>query len=204
MSDLFSRLTYKDDKINTSRKEAFKASILANTPPKDLISKLKNLEKLQSEDKKIVEFMKNCRKDKYKTYSIVDNKLYNGGNIVVPDSLINDLILETHEIYGHIGAKKVFELLYEAFYYKKFRNKCNQLIKVCKNCQYNKHNQKGSFVELETIETTAPHQILSMDFYGPLPASTGGCTYLLVTIDAFSKFVVLYPVVRATSQIVAK
>ena len=165
---------------------------------------LKNIKLSQKEDDKINQIIENCKNTNYKTYKYEKEILYKNGNIMVPDNIINDLILETHEIYGHVGAKKVFEILNEAFYYKKLRNKCNQLIKKCENCQYNKHNQQGSYVQLQTIETKAPNQIMSMDFYGPLPISTSKCTYLLVTIDAFSKFVVLYPIVKATTATVIK
>lgn len=118
---------------------------------------------------------------------------------MVPETIIDKLIKETHEIYGHVGIKKTFSLLNEAFFYKKLKNKCNQIIKKCENCQYDKHNQKGSFTELKTIETEKPNELMSMDFYGPLPISNAGCAYLLVTMDAFSKYVVLYPIVKATT-----
>ena len=47
-----------------------------------------------------------------------------------------------------------------------------------------------------------PNEILSIDFYGPLPASKGGFKYILSTIDAFSKYVVLYPLRRANTKAV--
>lgn len=83
---------------------------------------------------------------------------------------------------------------------KKLKNKVNQILKSCNNCQYNKYSQNGNFAELQTIETNAPNEILSMDFYGPLPESTARCKHLLVTIDTFSKFVKLYSMVKAKAK----
>ena len=40
----------------------------------------------------------------------------------------------------------------------------------------------------------------SIDFYRPLPASKDGLKYILSTIDAFSKYVVLYPLRRANTK----
>ena len=57
---------------------------------------------------------------------------------------------------------------------------------------------------MQSITAKAPREIMSMDFIGPLPVSTARCTYLLVTIDAFSKYVVLYPIVKATTATVIK
>lgn len=45
---------------------------------------------------------------------------------------------------------------------------------------------------------------MSLDFYGPLPISTAKCAHILVTIDAFSKYVVLYPIVKANTATVIK
>ena len=123
---------------------------------------------------------------------------------MIPERIIRDLIIETHEIYGHIGSKKLFMMLNENFYYKKFRNKINQIIKSCKNCQFNKHLQCGNFTEMQTIETSAPNELLSIAFYGPLTISTAKCAHILVTIDAFSEYVGLYPIVNASTKTVIK
>ena len=43
-----------------------------------------------------------------------------------------------------------------------------------------------------------------MDLYGPLPKGLRGNRYLLVTIDVFSKYTMLYPVQKATARYIAK
>lgn len=52
---------------------------------------------------------------------------------------------------------------------------------------------------MQNLTPTEPGEILSIDFYGPLPTARAGMKYILVTIDAFTKFVKLYPMVRATA-----
>lgn len=47
-----------------------------------------------------------------------------------------------------------------------------------------------------------PNDLLCLDLMGPLPKSRGGVQYLLVTIDAFSKYVRLYALKRATTTII--
>ena len=47
-----------------------------------------------------------------------------------------------------------------------------------------------------------PNEILLIDFYGPLPSSKGGFKYILSNIDAFSKFLVMYPLRRANTKAV--
>jgi hypothetical protein len=49
-----------------------------------------------------------------------------------------------------------------------------------------------------------PGDLVTVDYYGPLPASRSRVTYIFVVIDAFSKFVRLYPLCRARAKISAK
>ena len=47
-----------------------------------------------------------------------------------------------------------------------------------------------------------PGKLVTVDFYGPIPKSIAGVQYIFVLIDAFSKYVRLYPVKRATTRII--
>jgi hypothetical protein len=49
-----------------------------------------------------------------------------------------------------------------------------------------------------------PGNLVTVDYYGPLPASRSRVTYIFVAIDAFSKFVRMYPVCRTQAKISAK
>lgn len=42
-------------------------------------------------------------------------------------------------------------------------------------------------------------ELVSVDYYGPLPVSTGGIKYLFVVVDNFTKYVKLYAIRRATT-----
>ena len=52
---------------------------------------------------------------------------------------------------------------------------------------------------MQTILVNKPNEILSTDFYGPLPTSVGGVKYILSTIDVFSKYVEIYKIKRANT-----
>lgn len=92
------------------------ADILVQKPSKKLIQNLKNITQLQQKDEKILKIINNCKISKYKTFTFKDNILYKNNNIVIPKSLIKNLIIETQEIYGHIDTRKTFELLNKSFY----------------------------------------------------------------------------------------
>ena len=57
---------------------------------------------------------------------------------------------------------------------------------------------------MKNYQPERPNEILSIDFYGSLSASKGGFKYILPTIDAISKYVVLYPLRRANTKAVIR
>lgn len=50
------------------------------------------------------------------------------------------------------------------------------------------------------IVANKPCDLVAIDFYGPLPRSSGGVQYILLALDIFSKYVCLYPMRNATTQ----
>ena len=71
-------------------------------------------------------------------------------------------------------------------------------------CQRSKTTTRPSKALMQNILPEKPGELLSVDFYGPLPTSTGGVKHIFVTTDAFSKLVCLYPIKRATTTIIIK
>lgn len=110
------------------------------------------------------------------------------------------VIDEFHDMYGHIGPLKCFRMLNESFYYPKFAKTIRQMISSYPSCQLNKVANQTCFSEMRNVTPSKPGELLSIDFYGPLPATRGGFKYILSTIDTFRKLVKLYPMRRATTR----
>ncbi|KAF4519292.1 hypothetical protein B566_EDAN017922 [Ephemera danica] len=53
---------------------------------------------------------------------------------------------------------------------------------------------------MQPVLPSAPHELIALDLYGALPRSRGGVMYILVLIDVFTKFLVLYALKRATTR----
>lgn len=81
------------------------ATILTAKPSDKLLNSLKNIDQLQQEDEKISKIIKNCQKSKYKTFELIDNTLFKNGKLVVPNSIIDLLITEIHNIYMLVQKK---------------------------------------------------------------------------------------------------
>ena len=137
-------------------------------------------------------------------YSIYNSTLYKEtrGNIraIIPVGVSSKIIAECHEIYGHIGSRKCYRLLCEDFYCPHLYRTIRKQISTCVSCQKNKVYVQGSYAEMQNILPTRPGELVSLDFYGPLPAGKYGLKYIFAIIDLFSKFTRLYPLRKTTTD----
>lgn len=68
---------------------------------------------------------------------------------------------------------------------------------VCKACKPTNEIQRSPMGKFR--ETSRPWELIYIDFIGPLPHSKSGFTYMLVVVDAFTKFVYIHPLRKATT-----
>lgn len=73
------------------------------------------------------------------------------------------------------------------------RHRIKQIIRGCDVCQKTKFPNRYLEGRLQSIVDEHPGNLVTVNYYGPLPAGRGKVSYILVIIDAFSKFVKLYP-----------
>lgn len=170
----------------------------------EIISELKNLNHLQREDNEIMELMRKSRsKLKFKEESGV---IYVGSQdedrwrVAIPRCLVMLLLKSVHERLGHAGGYKMFEYLERLFRWKYMRRDIKNFVRQCDLCQrtkYINYKMEGSF---QWVKANRPNEFVAVDFYGPLPASTAGVSYIFVVQDLFSKLVTLYPIKRANTK----
>lgn len=181
-------------------------------PNKNLVREFKRLRECQSEDDFCVFVNKNLAKgveNAKNKYRIVNGYLCKSNafrdKIILPNALVKDFVREVHYAYGHVGPNKVFKLITEQFFAPKLRKLVHEYLRACDDCQRNKHLTIKYHDLMQPILVNMPNELLSIDFYGPLPTSTGGVKYLLTTIDVFSKFVVIYAIKKAnTASVINK
>ena len=81
----------------------------------------------------------------------------------------------------------------EFFYYPKLAKKDRQHVSSFDSCQRNKVINQTCISEMQNYLSKKLNKHLCIDFLGPLSWSKRGFKYILFIIDAFSKYVVLYP-----------
>lgn len=169
---------------------------------------LKRLEHLQRSDEEVNALLENCQDHSAgNTYKIHHNLLFYRGlqdenwRVVIPGCLVKTLVKSIHEKLGHMGSYKTFQYINSYFYWKKMREFIKKYTQSCDLCQRVKTLNYSMQGEYQRVMADRPNDLVTIDFYGPLPRSVGGVQYLLVAIDAFSKYVVLYPIKRATTLV---
>ena len=126
------------------------------------------------------------------------NKLHLGSNgilyrktcqreqVVLPLHLRKTIFKELHEEMGHLGAERVYNLAIARFYSPNMKNDITHYVtKVCR-CLKQKPPAVKQREPLHPIITTAPFQMVSVDFLH-LEPSAGGYQYILVVMDHFTR-----------------
>ena len=203
-ADLLSR-NYEDYEL--SKKDDF-VSIMAvfmAEPDSNLVKKMKNFKNLQKEDLILSKIVTKIHTSKYANrYTILNGILIKKAGklqkIILPAELAKELVMELHNMYCHVGARKIFRMINDEFFVRNLRRKVQQWLHTCDVCQRVKYHQITGDAPLQAIIPEKPNELLSIDFLGPLANAAMGFKHILVCIDVFSKYVTLYPLKRATTE----
>lgn len=77
---------------------------------------------------------------------------------------------------------------------KKFVNGCD----LCQRVKSINYSMTGAFGNVIVEE---PNDTVAIDFFAPLPQSSGGVRYIFVLLDIFSKLVTLFAIKRETTEV---
>lgn len=123
--------------------------------------------------------------------------------IVVPTRLQTRLVWIVHsdKRNGHPGEENTLKLVQELYYWPNMSKDIKEVVKRCATCLRTRKRQQHGKVQLEQMTRGyTPWEIIHVDLIGPFTRSTKGNAYIMVTIDSFSKFVLLYAIERKSSE----
>lgn len=123
--------------------------------------------------------------------------------LCIPNKMAESVIRLYHESAGHFGIYKVWCALRADIWMRHLHRETKKVLKTCDICQRAKTVSLPS-PGFEAIIPTDVDDLISVDLYGTLPRSRGGVTCLLVILNVFTKYVTLYPLKRATAQVIVK
>lgn len=126
--------------------------------------------------------------------------------LVVPHALRNDVLLSYHDSFmagAHQGVDRTYQSIRLKYFWPNMYHDITTYVKSCLDCQQAKRNYAGKRPPLLPLPVTSLFQRLHIDFIGPLEPSTEGYKYILVIIDAYSKWPEAFPLVSSEATEVA-
>lgn len=101
-----------------------------------------------------------------------------------------------HDEHAHVGFDKTLDLILKHFWFPGLRQFVKKYIDHCLVCISKKRVPRGPLQNITSWEKPElPFSIIHLDVLGPLPESNG-YKFVLLLVDAFTKYTLLYPVYR--------
>jgi len=114
--------------------------------------------------------------------------------LVVPRSTQQQVIRKAHE-RGHFAIDKTEALVKRDYWIPGLRQKVERIVRNCISCILAERRQGRQECLLNPIEKGGvPLDTFHVDHLGPLPSTKKKYAHIFAVIDAFSKFIWLYPV----------
>lgn len=137
----------------------------------------------------------------FKQYEIKGGKVYKitsyGSRWVVPENARFQILRLNHDDIGHFAFDKTHESVARLYWFPKMRRFIKKYVNNCLNCLYHKTTQNKKPGFLNPIPKIArPFHTIHIDHLGPFVKTGKGNAHIFVVIDAYSKFILIYPVIN--------
>ena len=141
----------------------------------------------------------------FRSLQINDNVLYreigDRARLVIPPKYTDVVYRELHSEMGHLGAERVYQLAKERFFWPNMQRDITHFVTSCCPCLRDKNPRYHTRAPLQSISSSAPFELLSVDFLELEKA--GGYRYLLVIVDHFTRYAEVYPTRNKTARTAA-
>ena len=143
IADAISRQTTKENHANEFKRNTIVLYHLAKKANRSWKLKLANPPTEQRMDPRLMEIQKNIANQT--NYSVSNGLLYKDGQgswkFCLPKTLVKELVMECHHIYGHIGGKKCQRMINKD---PGLREIVKESLRTCDVCQRNKTSTQSS------------------------------------------------------------
>lgn len=161
------------------------------------------LKTAQRDDEKVQSIVNNLNDPKNNNFVLRNELLYkivNGNElIVVPEQMQYGFIGVYHE-RGHFGRQKFEQLIGREFFIPKMSEKIDDVVRNWIRCILSERKNRKQEGFLHPInKNDMPLDTWHMDHLGPMPSTNKNYKYILVIVDAFTKFVWIFPTKSTTA-----
>ena len=122
--------------------------------------------------------------------------------IVLPRKFRPLVLRELHDKMGHLGTERVFDLTRRRFYWPRMYTEIDYYVTPQCKCLKNRRPQQPVRAPLESVFSSSPMELISIDFLH-LERSVGGYGCILVVVDHFTRYAQAYPCSNKSSRTAA-
>ncbi|KAJ8352950.1 hypothetical protein AAFF_G00132900 [Aldrovandia affinis] len=122
---------------------------------------------------------------------------------VLPDSLKSQALAGVHDLAGHQGQPRLLSLVRQRFFWYDVEKDVRSYVRNCARCVLSKTPEPAARAPLESITTSAPLELVCIDFWSAEDNNNKSVDVLVIT-DHFTKLAHAFPCQDQTAKKVAK
>lgn len=112
--------------------------------------------------------------------------------LILPEKLRESVKTALHNDSGHLGFERTVQLIRERFHWPRIFQEVKAWCEQCERCCLRKTPTTGVRAPLVSIHSSAPMELVCVDFL-TLEKSKGGIENVLIVTDHFSRYAQAYP-----------
>lgn len=156
-----------------------------------------NLVVLQNQDPKIGSIAKKLESEEDRQYELRNGLVYkkHGANLLflVPEQMEKHVLFRYHNEMGHVGPGKMIEAIRRTYWFPRVRKKCEDHVRHCLKCiSFSPSSGKSEGYLHPIPKGNLPFETIHIDHFGPVDKRVASKQYILLVVDAFSKYVRLF------------
>lgn len=121
----------------------------------------------------------------------------------IPAPMTSNMIANAHcsTLSSHCGVRKTLEKLRRYFYWPSMAKQVHEYVSACDTCKQSKAPKYTLRPPMgKQMCVDRPWQRICIDLIGPYPRSTTGNSFALVVLDQLTKYVLIKPLRKATTE----
>lgn len=160
----------------------------------------------QDRDTEILKLRKKLEETELKQYELRDGLVYRKDKnhkllFYVPRSMEANVIRTCHDDIGHVGVDKVINYITKVYWFPNMRERVKEYIANCLRCiEFSPSSGKTEGFLHNIPKDKLPFMTVHVDHFGPLEKTGKGYRHILVIVDAFTKFIRVYPCKSTTTD----
>jgi hypothetical protein len=161
-----------------------------------------NIQRAQQADEGLMAIMKILDEQSYDDYFLQNGLLYKGQErqLVIPRGMETEIIQKAHS-NGHFSKKKTIEFINKDYFIKNINKRVEDFILTCIPCLLacrKEGRQEGFLHAINKGEV--PLHTIHLYHIDPMMETKKQYNYILTMVDAFTKFVWIFPTRSTTSR----